>query len=59
MFTGLLQVNDSLKKLHKQGKTVYVWTVNKRRKAKKLIKRGVDGIITNKPDMIKEILANK
>ncbi len=48
-----------IKKLHKQGKTVYVWTVNKRRKAKKLIKRGVDGIITNKPDMIKEILANK
>lgn len=49
----------TIKKLHKQGKTVYVWTVNNRKKAKKLIKRGVDGIITNKPDMVKEILANK
>jgi len=48
-----------IKKLHKQGKTVYVWTVNNPKKAKELIKRGVDGIITNKPDIIKEILVDK
>lgn len=48
-----------IKKLHSQGKTVYSWTVNKRRWAKKLINRGVDGIITNNPAMIKEILAGK
>lgn len=41
-----------IKKIHKLGKTVYVWTVNKPRKAKKLAKRGVDGIITNKPDIL-------
>ena len=40
-----------IKKIHKLGKTVYVWTVNKPRKARKLAKRGVDGIITNKPDI--------
>lgn len=41
-----------IKKIHKLGKTVYVWTVNKPRKARKLAKRGVDGIITNKPDVL-------
>lgn len=42
-----------IKKLHKLNKTVYVWTVNKPRIAKKMAKRGVDGIITNKPDILK------
>jgi len=41
-----------IQKIHKLNKTVYVWTVNKPRKAKKLAKRGVDGIITNKPDIL-------
>jgi glycerophosphoryl diester phosphodiesterase len=41
-----------IKKIHKLGKTVYVWTVNKPRKARKLAKRCVDGIITNKPDIL-------
>ncbi len=45
-----------IKKLHKQNIQVFVWTVNKKRKAKKLIKRGVDGIITNRPDMVKKLL---
>lgn len=41
-----------IKKIHKLGKTVYVWTVNSPRKARKLAKKGVDGIITNKPDIL-------
>lgn len=41
-----------IRKLHSLGKTVYVWTVNKPRKARKLAKKGVDGIITNKPDIL-------
>ncbi len=46
----------TIKELHKQGKTVYVWTVNKKQAAKRMIKRGVDGIITNKPDMVKALI---
>lgn len=45
-----------IKKLHSQNKTVFVWTVNKRRKMKKLIKRGADGIITNRPDLAGEVI---
>jgi glycerophosphoryl diester phosphodiesterase len=48
-----------IKKLHKQNKTIYVWTVNKKRIAKRMIRRGVDGIITNKPDMVKTLVNNK
>jgi glycerophosphoryl diester phosphodiesterase len=50
----------TIKKLHSQGKTVFVWTVNKKRKMKKLVCRGADGIITNNPDMARAIiLGNK
>ncbi len=49
-----------IKKLHSQNKTVFVWTVNKKRKMKKLVRRGADGIITNKPDLARLIiLGNK
>ena len=48
-----------IRKLHKQNKTVFAWTVNKKRVAKRLIRIGVDGIITNKPEMVKGIMAKR
>jgi glycerophosphoryl diester phosphodiesterase len=42
-----------IRKIHGLGKTVYVWTVNKPRIARRMTRRGVDGIITNKPDILK------
>ncbi|MBK7667978.1 MAG: hypothetical protein IPJ32_11945 [Sphingobacteriaceae bacterium] len=49
-----------IKKLHSQGKTVFVWTVNNKRKMKKLVRLKADGIITNKPDLAREVvLGNK
>lgn len=42
-----------IRKVHALGKTVYVWTVNNPRKARILAKRGVDGIITNNPHILK------
>ena len=47
-----------IRKLHKQHKTVYAWTVNKKGPARRLIKKGVDGIISNKPGMIKALIRN-
>ena len=41
-----------IRKIHKLGNTVYVWTVNNPRRARKLARRGVDGIISNKPDIL-------
>ena len=40
-----------VRKMHKKGYPVYVWTVNTPGLVKKLIKRKVDGVITDKPDM--------
>lgn len=41
-----------IKKLHRLGKTVYVWTVNDPRKARKFVRRKVDGIITDDPGIL-------
>ena len=42
--------------LHKKGIKVFVWTVNKEEDLAYLIKLGVDGVITNYPDIMKELL---
>lgn len=44
-------------KLHKNGIKVNVWTVNKPEIAEKLIKYGVDGLITDLPAMANELVA--
>jgi glycerophosphoryl diester phosphodiesterase len=41
-----------IRKIHQLGKTVYVWTVDKPKVARRLARLGVDGIITNKPDIL-------
>ena len=38
---------------HSKGLKVYVWTVDSLKEAKNLTKIGVDGIVTNKPDLFK------
>ncbi len=48
-----------IRKLHKQNKTVYAWTVNKKGPMRRLIRKGVDGIITNKPEMLSSLLKIK
>ena len=42
--------------LHKKGIKVFVWTVNKEEDLAYLVKLGVDGVITNYPDIMKELL---
>ncbi|MCJ7789694.1 MAG: hypothetical protein MUP69_05845, partial [Candidatus Atribacteria bacterium] len=41
--------------LHQIGKTVYVWTINKDLDMVRFILYGVDGIITNYPQVLKKI----
>jgi glycerophosphoryl diester phosphodiesterase len=45
-----------IKKLHKKGFKVNVWTVNTKALMKRLIKNKADGIITNRPDVLKRIV---
>ncbi len=41
-----------LKKLQQRGQKMYVWTVNDEKLMKKLLRWGVDGIITNYPEKL-------
>ncbi len=44
---------------HRKGKKIFVWTVNYPAEMKKFIDLGVDGIITDVPDVLREILSSK
>lgn len=43
-------------RIHDANKKVYCWTANQTRPMKRLLKLGVDGIITNYPDKLKQLL---
>jgi glycerophosphoryl diester phosphodiesterase len=47
---------DLLKKAHELELKVYVWTVDSRSEMVRLMEMGVDGIITNRPDIIKTLV---
>lgn len=48
--------NKIIKELKNINKLVFAWTVNSPDKALELIKKGVDGIITDRPDVIKKYI---
>lgn len=58
----LLSVKNNLvdaafvKKAHDNNKEVHVWTVNEPEDMRRLIALGVDGIITNRPDVLIKVL---
>jgi len=47
-----------LKEAHELGLQVFVWTPDSRHDMKRLIKMGVEGIITNRPDIL-EVVVDK
>ncbi|MBL4709462.1 MAG: hypothetical protein JKY48_13585 [Flavobacteriales bacterium] len=48
-----------IRKLHKMGKKINVWTVNDNYDLNRFVEMGVDGIITDYPDRLKKIIASK
>jgi len=48
---------DLLNEAHELGLQVFVWTPDKRDAMVRLIEMGVDGIITNRPDILQSILS--
>lgn len=45
-----------IKEIHQEGKKVWIWTVDEPEEMIRLINMDVDGIITNKPRLLKELL---
>lgn len=45
----------NIQKAHANGLKVIVWTINKSEEAREYVKKGVDGIASDKPDIFKQI----
>jgi len=50
---------DLVKEAHALGLQVIPWTVNRREDMARLIDWGVDGLITDRPDYLREVMAEK
>jgi glycerophosphoryl diester phosphodiesterase len=48
-----------IRAVHRQDRQVYVWTVNDPVLMSRLISRGVDNLITDKPDVARRVLAER
>ena len=53
------KVVEHVEKAHRLGLKVYVWTVNRRDEMEILLDAGADGIITDDPILLKEVLADR
>ena len=45
-----------VQQIHKRGKTISAWTINRPEDATELLSLGVDDIITDRPAMVQELL---
>jgi glycerophosphoryl diester phosphodiesterase len=51
-----LSTKRVIENAHRQGLRIHYWTINDRKTMKELIKKGADGIITDRPDLLIEVL---
>ena len=47
--------NRYIRKLYRRSGKIYAWTVDKQEEMSELIEKGIDGIITNKPEIFMEL----
>ncbi len=45
--------------VHGSGKQIHLWTVNERHEMQKFLDLGVDGIITDRPDILNEVMEER
>jgi len=48
-----------LNTMHDRGKAVWAWTINDKEDMKKLLDWGVDGIMTDRPDLLDEVMTEQ
>ena len=55
---GFLKIitHENIKRAHKKNLAVHVWTINERGKMKQLLAWGIDGIFTDNPNMLLDVL---
>lgn len=45
--------------VHSQGRVVHAWTINERGEMERLLDMGVDGIITDRPQLLRQVIAER
>ena len=50
---------EFIKQAHRWGKLVHVWTVDDQTTMNELIDWGVDGLVTDRPDLLKDVLVDR
>ena len=50
---------EFIRSLHRAGKQIHVWTVNDRQEMSSLVDLGVDNIITDEPETLRAVLAER
>ncbi len=45
--------------VHRAGKQIHLWTVNERHEMEKFLDLGVDGIITDRPDILNDVMKER
>ena len=57
---GVRVIDEKLvKAAHASGLQVHAWTVNERREMERLIDMGVDGVVTDRPDLLRDLLTDR
>lgn len=58
--SGDTEVIDSLliDTLHEQGKHLWAWTIDEESEMRRLLELGVDGIMTNRPDLLDDVMVD-
>jgi len=59
MSRRLVRSQRVVRRIHRRGWKLFVWTVNRKAEMKKLADWGVDGLITDHPDVAKSCLAER
>jgi glycerophosphoryl diester phosphodiesterase len=50
---------DFVKRAHASGRQVYVWTVNDAATMSQMMNRNVDGILTDRPELARQVLQQR
>lgn len=51
--------DDFVPSVHQKGKEVLLWTINRKENCREALDKGVDGIITDNPLMVQEVIAEE